>query len=93
MGGFVYCLEAADNEAELASVLAHEIGHIASRHLVEQMQETAIARGVATAAGLTATPVSDGVEPALQRPHSRQDEFEADRRGLQILGRAGCNPP
>jgi len=54
-GGFVYVttglLEAADNEAELASVLAHEIGHIASRHLVEQM-ETAIARGVATAAGL-----------------------------------------
>jgi len=30
-------VEAADNEAELASVLAHEIGHIAS-HLVEQMQ-------------------------------------------------------
>jgi len=33
---------------------------------------------------------SDGVELALQRPHSRRDEFEADRRGLQILGRAGA---
>ena len=94
MGGFVYIttglLEAADNEAELASVLAHEIGHIASRHSVEQMQETAIARGVATAAGLDRnTAVQIGVDLALQRPNSRQDEFEADRRGLQILGRAG----
>jgi len=46
-------VEAADNEAELASVLAHEIGHIASRHSVEQ--ETSDPRGVATAAILTAT--------------------------------------
>jgi len=29
----------ADNEAELASVIAHEIGHIASRHAVEQMRK------------------------------------------------------
>jgi len=83
-------LKAADNEAQLASVIAHEIGHIASRHLIEQMRQTAIARGVATAAGLErSTAVQIGVELALQRPNSRQDEFEADRRGLMILGRAG----
>lgn len=93
-GGYVYVttglLKAADNEAQLASVIAHEIGHITSRHLVEQMRETAIARGVATAAGLDRnTAVNIGVELALRRPHSRQDEFEADRTGLQTLGRAG----
>lgn len=93
-GGYVYVttglLKAADNEAQLASVIAHEIGHIASRHLIEQMRETAIARGVATAAGLErSTAVQIGVELALQRPNSRQDEFEADRRGLMILRRAG----
>jgi len=44
--------------------------------------ETAIARGVATAAGLDRnTAVSSDVDLALQRPNSRQDEFEADRRG------------
>jgi predicted Zn-dependent protease len=39
-GGFLYVnrgvLEAADNEAELAGVMAHEIGHVAARHGVEQ---------------------------------------------------------
>lgn len=93
-GGYVYVttglLKTADNEAELASVLGHEIGHISSRHLIEQMRETAIARGVATAAGLdTNTAVQIGVDLVLQRPNSRRDEFEADQRGLQTLGRAG----
>ncbi|MFB2771184.1 M48 family metalloprotease [Pelatocladus sp. BLCC-F211] len=94
MGGYVYVttglLKAADNEAQLASVIAHEIGHIASRHAIEQMRETAIARGVATAAGLErSTAVQIGVDLALQRPNSREDEFEADRKGLRTLGRAG----
>ena len=54
-GGFVYVttglLKAVDNEAQLAGVLAHEIGHIAARHTVEQMRQTAIAQGLANAAG------------------------------------------
>jgi len=79
MGGFVYVntglLKLADNEAELASVIGHEIGHIASRHTVKQMQKTAIAGGVATAAGLDRnTAVQIGVDLALRRPHSRQAE-------------------
>jgi beta-barrel assembly-enhancing protease len=94
MGGYVYVttglLQAADNEAQLASVIAHEIGHIASRHAIEQMRQTAIARGLASATGLDrSTAVQIGVDLALQRPNSRQDEFEADQRGLRTLGRAG----
>ncbi len=94
MGGFVYVntglLKLADNEAELASVIAHEIGHIASRHTVEQMRETAIAGGVASVAGLDSnTAVQIGVDLALRRPHSRQAELEADQTGLKTLGRAG----
>lgn len=81
-GGYVYVttslLKAADNEAQLAGVLAHEIGHIAERHLIEQMPETAIARGLASAAGLDEnTAVQLGVELALLRPNSRFDEFQA----------------
>lgn len=54
------------------------------------MRETAIARGIATAVGLDRnTGVQIGVELALRRPNSREDEFEADQRGLQILGRTG----
>lgn len=97
MGGFVYVntglLTAADNEAQLASVMSHEIGHIAGRHAIEQMRKSALARGVAAAAGLDRNlAVQIGVDLALRRPNSRQDEFEADQKGLQTMIRAGYAP-
>jgi len=97
MGGFVYLnrglLLLADNEAELASVMAHEIGHIVGRHAVEQMRKTAIASGLVGAAGLDRnTAANIGVELAFRRPNSRKDEFEADTLGLEMLRRAGYAP-
>lgn len=94
MGGFVYVttglMRLAENEAELASVVAHEIGHIAERHAVSQMRERAIQGGIASAAGLDRNAaVAIGVELALNRPNSRQDEFEADRDGLSTITEAG----
>lgn len=96
-GGFIYLntglIEAADNEAQLASVIAHEIGHIEEEHMIQQMRQTAIARGVAVAAGLDRnTLVNIGVDLALRLPNSREDEFEADRVGLDILKKAGYAP-
>lgn len=83
-------LKAADNEAELASVMAHEIGHIGGKHLVKQMRQRAIASGVATAAGLDSNQaIAIGVELAVNRPRSREDEFDADKRGLSTLTRSG----
>jgi predicted Zn-dependent protease len=97
MGGFVYIntglMARADNESELASVVAHEIGHIASRHAVEQMRQRAIAQGLLSAAGLDeSNAVQIGVELAVSRPNSRQDELEADERGLRMLRQAGYAP-
>jgi predicted Zn-dependent protease len=97
MGGFVYIntglIATADNESELASVVAHEIGHIASRHAVEQMRQRAIAQGLLSAAGLDeSNAVQIGVELAVSRPNSRQDELEADERGLRMLRQAGYAP-
>ena len=94
MGGFVYIntglMKAADNEAELASVIAHEIAHIAARHGVKQLRQTLLAQGLATAAGVDdSVAVQIGVELALRRPKSRQAEFEADQIGIETLGRAG----
>lgn len=96
-GGFLYIntglIKAADNEAELASVIGHEIGHIGGKHLVKQMRQRAIATGVATAAGLDRNrAVGIGVDLALNRPRSRQDEYDADTRGLRTLTRAGYSP-
>lgn len=97
MGGFVYVhtglMAAADNEAQLASVIAHEIGHIAGRHAIRQMRQMAIAQGVASAAGLDRNvAVQLGVELALRRPHSREAEYQADQLGLKMMAEAGYAP-
>jgi predicted Zn-dependent protease len=97
MGGFVYIntglMQAAANEAELASVIAHEIGHIAGRHSIGQMRNVALSRGLMSAAGLQAnTIVQLGVQLAVNLPNSRESELEADRMGLTTLTRAGYAP-
>ena len=97
MGGYVYINKGlmlkAENEAELASVIGHEIGHIVGRHAIEQMKERAIAQGILSAAGLDRTQaVQIGVELAVSRPNSRSDELEADRFGLDNLTKAGYAP-
>lgn len=93
-GGFVYIntglLKTAENEAELASVMAHEIGHIGGKHLLKQMRQRAIASGLASATGLDRSQaVAIGVDLALNRPRSREDEYDADKRGLRTLTRTG----
>ncbi|NJK47139.1 M48 family metalloprotease [Candidatus Gracilibacteria bacterium] len=97
MGGYVYInrglMLEADNEAELASVVAHEIGHIVERHSIDQMREAAISQGLLSAAGLDRdTFVNIGVQLAVSLPNSRQDEYEADERGLVNLTKAGYAP-
>ncbi|WP_413171647.1 M48 family metallopeptidase [Anabaena azotica] len=97
LGGFLYVntglIKTADNEAELASVIGHEMGHIEGKHLLKQMRQKAIASGVATATGLDRNKaVGIGVDLALNRPRSRQDEYDADTRGLRTLTRAGYSP-
>lgn len=96
-GGYVYIntglIKAADNEAELASVIAHEMGHIEGEHVIEQMRKTAIARGLATAAGVENSKlVQLGVELGYRRPNSRGAEKEADQIGLRLLTDAGYAP-
>ncbi len=93
-GGFVYIhtglIRAAENEAELAGVMAHEIGHITGRHALNQMRQQALASGVAGGLGVRQDAlVGLGVQLALQLPNSREAEHDADRRGFHNLGRAG----
>jgi predicted Zn-dependent protease len=93
-GGYVYVhrglLAAADNEAQVASVLGHEMGHIGGRHLLTQLRKTAIQRGLLAAGGLDrSTAVNLGVQLAITLPNSRRDEYDADERGLRTMSRAG----
>jgi len=97
MGGFVYVntglLKAADNEAQVAGVIGHEIGHITGRHAFQHMKEAALAQGLSSVAGVDRSQVVQlGVQLALTLPNSRQDEYDADRRGLTTMMRAGYAP-
>jgi beta-barrel assembly-enhancing protease len=93
-GGYVYVttalMKTADNEAQLASVISHEIGHIEKRHLIKQIRQATIARGlVAGALGLDRNVAANlGIELLVSRPGSRDDEFQADQVGLQNLRNA-----
>ena len=97
MGGFVYIntglIYTADNEAELASVIAHEIAHIADRHAVTRMRDMALSQGLMSATGLRE---SQAVQMAMQLgvnlPMSREDELAADNLGLRNLVKAGYAP-
>jgi beta-barrel assembly-enhancing protease len=97
MGGYVYVntglIKAADNEAQLAGVIGHEIGHIAGRHSIQHIKEAAIAQGLSSLVGVDRnTIVQIGVQVALTLPNSRQDEYDADRRGLTTMIQTGYAP-
>lgn len=97
MGGYVYVntglLKAADNEAQLAGVMGHEIGHITGRHSLQHIKQAAIAQGASSLLNVDRNQIVQmGVQLALTLPNSRQDEYDADRRGLTTMIQSGYAP-
>ncbi|AMA09271.1 MULTISPECIES: M48 family metallopeptidase [Cyanophyceae] len=97
MGGYNYIntglIKTAANEAELASVIGHEIGHIAAKHSLEQMRMQARNQGILAATGLDSSQIVQlGVAIAVDYPNSRSDETEADDLGFNMLTRVGYAP-
>ena len=99
-GGYIYItrglLALADNEAEVAGVLAHEIGHVTARHSAERYGSTVAAGVAATVLGvLVGGPVAQaagGAAGLALQSYSREQEFEADMLGVRYLSRAGYDP-
>ena len=104
-GGHIYVnrgtIERADNVSQLAGVLAHEIGHVAERHGIQQAQRAQNANtmlGVLYGVLLRRNP--GGVEQAAVQVggtavfagYSREAEREADRMAIGYLMRSGYNP-
>jgi len=99
-------IAAAENESELAAVLAHEIAHITQRHLArayDQADRLSIpALAAVLAAVLVGTRNSEAGQAilmgtqagAIQRQinYTRSNEAEADHLGMQVLVRAGFDP-
>ncbi len=98
----------AEDENEVAGVVAHEIAHVTQDHLargLENSQEVSLPAmiatvGLAIAASAAGSPEAGqavlmsglGVSQQLQINHTRQSETEADRIGISLLGRAGFDP-
>lgn len=100
-------ITAAESESELASVVAHEIAHVAQRHVARGMTQNsssnhlvlaslvgALLAGLAGSADLAMGVATFGQAAAVDRQlgFSRQAEQEADRVGYQMLKGAGYNP-
>ena len=104
-GGYVYItrglLALADNEAEMAGVLAHEIGHVAARHSAQRYSQTMTANIGLTLLGVLgqAAGVPGGVGDLAQcgaaaalQSYSREHELEADMLAVRYLTRVGYSP-
>jgi predicted Zn-dependent protease len=101
MGGYVYIsrgiLPYMQNEAQLAAVLGHEIGHIAARHLQDQQKKSTMA-GLASAATAIFTGIpaladlTNMAGAAIISGYGREAELESDRLGAEYLAKAGYNP-
>lgn len=95
-------LRAVENEAQLAGVMAHEIGHVALRHGTNQaskaniMQIPAMIAGATVGGGgllgqLAQMGVGLGLNGLLLK-YSRDAERQADLLGAQLMAQAGYNP-
>ena len=102
-GGHVAVYEAlfqyTDNDAELATVLGHEIGHVLARHGGERMSQAAMQQwvgallGAATDSGeLAMIAYGAATELGVILPFSRKHEYEADYIGLLLMADAGYDP-
>jgi hypothetical protein len=85
-----------DNEAELAGVMAHEMGHVYMQHSAKQLHKTEIADFLGAIAGavggsVAATGVQLGAGTLLLK-YSRKDESQADAFGAVVLWKAQYNP-
>jgi predicted Zn-dependent protease len=102
-GGFLYVnrglLEAADNEAEVAGVIAHEIAHVAARHGMEQASKGELFNYLSIPliflGGIGGYAIRQGLGLAVPLSFlkfSRGAEKEADRLGAQYMWASGYDP-
>ncbi len=105
-GGFIYVnrgiLEAADNEAQVAGVIAHEIGHVVMRHGTHRASQAQLGQGTlgilggifggGSAAGQAAQIGAGFLTTSILLKNSRGAESQSDDIGTYMLYDAGYDP-
>ena len=94
-------IDAAQNEAQLAGVLAHEVAHVANRHAAEQMTKGTVANvglgllgaflGQGTGAQIAQLGAGLAANATMMK-FSRDHEREADMKALRYMKGAGYDP-
>jgi predicted Zn-dependent protease len=104
IGVYEGMFQVAENEAQLAAVIAHEIGHVQAEHSQErvnsqvatqgavQLVSAALQIGNVGYANLIAGALGAGAQYGVLLPYSRNQELEADRTGLRLMAEAGYDP-
>jgi len=102
-GGFVYVtrgiLTHLTSEAQLASVMGHETGHVTARHSAQQMTKQQVAQ-IGLVAGAIIAPkefeqfggLAQAATQMLFLKFSRDDEYQADELGLRYIRRVAYDP-
>jgi predicted Zn-dependent protease len=105
-GGYIYVtrgmLAHLNSEDQLATVLAHEIGHLAARHAARQAWQQQIGQGLLLGGALLGQGLGLPVQDLLNLGgmaaqliflrYSREDELEADKLGAEYSSAAGYDP-
>jgi beta-barrel assembly-enhancing protease len=94
-------LNRLENEAQLAGVLGHEVGHVVGRHSAEHLAKSQLAQTLVGAVGVATSDEGGGQQGAamaafvaqmVQLRYGRQDELQADSLGVDLMSEAGYDP-
>ncbi len=95
-------LSRLENEAQLAGILGHEVGHVIGRHAAEHLAKARLTQGLVGAAGVAGSSEQSGGQAAAMIANmvgqmvtmrfGRQDELESDTLGVRFMADAGYDP-
>lgn len=103
IGVYTGMLKVAENQDQLAAVMAHEVSHVLSKHGNERVsQQMVVQTGLSVGAAVLQTKtkyaatimgaLGVGAEVGVLLPYSRIQETEADLHGMDLMAQAGFNP-